>query len=209
VSELAGRPLFELAASVASPEPAPGAGPSLAWTCGLAAALVEMVAAVALRDVHADHETARQRRDRASELRTDALALADVDVKAYTEVLAVMRRRDEPGHGARLRQALSQAAEPPLRIARTGAEVTSLAADAAADARGGVRGEAVTAAVLGEGVVRAVVRIVELNLGGALDDPRRTVAADLARRAAVDLRRAGEGGAPPPPAPSPRPGAQT
>jgi formiminotetrahydrofolate cyclodeaminase len=204
VSELAGRPLSELAARVASHEPAPGAGPSLAWTCGLAAALVEMVAAVALRDERADHEAARRRRDRASELRTEALALADVDVKAYTEVLAVLRRRDEPGHGARLRQALSRAADPPLGIARASAEVTSLAADAAADARGGVRGEAVTAAVLGEAVVRAVVPVIELNLGGAPDDPRRTVAADLARGAAADLRRTGAESSRPPPSPSPR-----
>jgi hypothetical protein len=86
------------------------------------------------------------------------------------------------------------AADPPLRIARVGAEVTSLAADAAADARGGVRGEAVTAAVLGEAVVRAVVPVIELNLAGAPDDPRRTAAADLARRATDDLRRAGGAG---------------
>jgi formiminotetrahydrofolate cyclodeaminase len=194
VSELAARPLSELAARVASHEPAPGAGPSLAWTCGLAAALVEMVAAVALRDERADHEAARRRRESAAELRAEVLGLADEDVEAYTAVLAVLRRRDEPGHGGRLREALSLAADPPLRIARVGADVTSLAADAAADARGGVRGEAVTAAVLGEAVVRAVVPVIELNLAGAPDDPRRTAAADLARRAADDLRRAGGAG---------------
>ena len=40
--------LTEIVDAVASRDPTPGAGPSLAWTCALAAALVEMVSAVML-----------------------------------------------------------------------------------------------------------------------------------------------------------------
>jgi hypothetical protein len=97
---------------VASSDPAPGAGPSVGWTCAFAAALVEMVSAVALRKGPPDPAAAVQRRDRAAELRARALELADRDVAAYTEVLAVLRRRDEPGHGRRLRAALSEAGSP-------------------------------------------------------------------------------------------------
>ena len=116
-------------------------------------------------------------------LRARALALADLDVAAYTGVLDVLARRDEPGHGGRLRQALAEAAGPPLEIARTAAEATRLAAEAAAVARGGVRGEAVAAAVLGEAAVRAAVPLVEINLAGHPQDPRLAEAGELARAA--------------------------
>jgi formiminotetrahydrofolate cyclodeaminase len=190
VTRLADSPLAALVEQVASSDPAPGAGPSAAWTCALAAALVEMVSAVALRKEPVDAAAARARGDRAAALRAAALELADEDVAAYSAVLAVLRRRDEPGHGARLRAALSDAADPPLAIVEIAAEVTRLAADAAAEARGAVRGEAKTAAVLAEAAVRAGIPLVDLNLAGAPDDPRRARVLVLAEAACGDLGRA-------------------
>jgi len=189
MAPLADSSLQALVERVASADPAPGAGPSLAWTCAFAAALVEMVSAVALRK-DGPEAAAERRRDRASELRGVALALADADVTAYTAVLDVLRRRGEPGHGGRLRAALSDAADPPLAIVEIAAELTALAADAAEEARGGVRGEAVTAAVLAEAVVRAGVPLIDLNLAGAPDDPRRARVRELAGIAAGELGRA-------------------
>ena len=182
-------PLTALAGRVASSDPAPGAGPSAAWTCALAAALVEMVSAVALRK-DAAAAAAAERRERAGSLRAGALALAERDVAAYGALLAVLRRRDEPGHGDRLRTALSDAAEPPLAIAEAAAEVARLAADGASEARGGVRGEALTAAILGEAAARAARALVEMNLAGTPDDPRRARAAELTAAAGRDLARA-------------------
>jgi formiminotetrahydrofolate cyclodeaminase len=190
VTGLSDSSLAALVGRVASIDPAPGAGPSAAWTCALAAALVEMVSAVALRKEPVDAAAAERRRDRAASLRAQALELADRDVAAYTAVLAVLRRRDEPGHGTRLRAALSDAADPPLAIVEIAAEVTRLAADAAAEARGGVRGEAMTAAILGEAAVRAGIPLVDLNLAGAREDPRRRRVRELAQAAGADLERA-------------------
>jgi formiminotetrahydrofolate cyclodeaminase len=119
-----------------------------------------------------------------------ALELADRDVAVYAEVLAVLLRRDEPGQGGRLRGALSEAANPPLAIAEIAAEVTRLAADAGSDARGAVRGEAMTAAVLAEAVVRAGIPLIELNVAGAATDPRRIRVHELAEGARGDLDRA-------------------
>ena len=193
MTRLADQSLTSLVGRVAGPDPAPGAGPSLAWTCSLAGALVEMVSAIELGKDPADPGAVATRRDRAAALHARALELADVDVAAYTEVLAVLARRTEPGHGARLREALSRAADPPLEIAGIAAELAALAADAAAGARGAVRGEAVTAAVLAEAVARGCVPIVELNLGGAGRDARRDRAGELAgdARAALERARAG------------------
>jgi formiminotetrahydrofolate cyclodeaminase len=190
VTPLADSSLAALVERVASSDPAPGAGPSAAWTCALAAALVEMVSAVELAKEPAGAADAAGRRDRATALRAAALDLADRDVAAYSSVLAVLRRRDEPGHGRRLRDALSEAADPPLAIVEIAAEVTRLAADAALSARGGVRGEAMTAAVLAEAVVRAGMPLVDLNLASAPEDPRRARVLELAEEARADLARA-------------------
>jgi formiminotetrahydrofolate cyclodeaminase len=149
-----------------------------------------MVSAVALREEPPDLAAAVQRRDRPVELRARALKLADRDVAAYTEVLAVLRRRDEPRHGRRLRGALSEAANPPLAIAQTAAEVTRPPADAGSEAGGAVRGEAMTAAILAEAVVRARIPLIELNLAGATGDPCRIRVHELAKGARADLDRA-------------------
>ncbi len=186
-------PLAEVVKRVASAEPTPGAGPSLAWTCALAAGLVEMVCAVALRKQPQDPNALDKRRDRAAALRELALSLADTDVAAYGAVLAAQRRRQDSGHAAGVREALQAAADPLVAIVEAGAEVARLAADAVADARGGVRGEAMTAAVLGAAVVRAGVPLVELNLAGARDDPRLARVRQLRLEADSERDRALDG----------------
>jgi formiminotetrahydrofolate cyclodeaminase len=193
IDALADSSLAALLERVASSDPAPGAGPSAAWTCALAAALVEMVSAVALRkEPHAGGAIAA-RRERAAELRVVALALAERDIAAYRDVLAVGRRRGEAGHAQRLRDALGAAADPPIAIVEVAAELTRLAADAAGEARGGIRGEAVTAAVLAEAVARAGASIAELNLAGAPDDPRLARVRALAQAARADRERVAAG----------------
>lgn len=185
--------LAALLERVASSAPAPGAGPTAAWTCALAAALVEMVSAVTLRKEPQAAGAVEARRERAAQLRASALALADRDIAAYREVLAVGRLRGEAGHAQRLRDALGAATDPPVAIVEAAAEVTRLAADAAGDARGGVRGEAITAAVLAEAVARAGVSIVELNLAGAPQDPRLGRVRALAQAARADRDRVAAG----------------
>jgi formiminotetrahydrofolate cyclodeaminase len=189
MARFADRSLAELVASVAARDPTPGAGPSLAWTCALAAALVEMVSAVSLRQDPSSPDGIEARRERAHALRLTALSLADLDAAAYGEVLAVQRRREEPGHAQRLRRALADAAEPLVRITETAREVAELAAGAVADARGGVRGEAMTALMLAEGVARAGVPLVELNLAGDARDPRCGVVREAAAAAGDVLAR--------------------
>jgi formiminotetrahydrofolate cyclodeaminase len=180
----------EIVERVAAVEPTPGAGPSLAWTCALAAALVEMVSAVSLRQQPVDPRAIEERRARAKALRHVVLALADTDAAAYQTVLAVQRQRGEAGHALRLREALHAATDPLLALVEAAGEVTRLAADATGQARGGVRGEAKTATVLGAAVVEAGVPLIELNLAGASQDPRVLLARDIADAARSDRVRA-------------------
>lgn len=187
VSGFAGRPFGDLVADVASADPTPGAGPSLAWTCALAAGLVEMVNAVMLRRHPEDPHPLAIDRDRAAAIRRLALSLADIDAEAYGRVIAAQRRRGEPGHGERLRQAFLDAANPLVSIIEAAAELAHLAADATDRARGGVRGEAITAVVLSSAVVDAGVPMVRLNLASAPDDPRLPHVQELS--AAVERHR--------------------
>lgn len=174
---------------VASSDPVPGAGPAAAWTCALAAALVEMVCAVMARREGDEDAASAGRGERAAAIRAAALVLAERDMDAYREVLAVR----SSGEVSLRRAALAAAADPPLEIARAGAELTALAAEAYACARGGVRGEAATAAVLAEAATRAAAAIVIFNLAGDPGDPRRAEAGELAaataaQRARVEVR---------------------
>ena len=181
--------MTELLDAVASSEPVPGAGPAAAWTCALAASLVEMVCAVMLRR-EADADGARSARSaRASAIRVGVLALAERDMEAYRDVLAARRQ----GGAQLLHAALAAAAGPPLAIAEAASEVVALAADAFADARGGVRGEAATAALLAEGAARAAAGIVAFNLAGEPNDPRRGRARELVEAARAGRARV-EGG---------------
>jgi len=171
---------------VASSDPIPGAGPAAAWTCALAAALVEMVCAVMARREGDDDAVGAELGERAAVLRAAALVLAERDMDAYRGVIALRGSADV----SLRREALAAAADPPLEIARAAADVTALAAEAYAYARGGVRGEAATAAVLAEAATRAAAGIVIFNLAGDPGDPRHAQAGELAAAAAAQRARA-------------------
>jgi formiminotetrahydrofolate cyclodeaminase len=180
MSTLADGSLAGVLDALASSEPTPGAGPAAALTCSVAASLVEMVSAIERRGEAADSHGAGARAASARALRVQALALADADMEAYRAVLAVRRTRGDPGYGGRLRDALGDAADPPLAIAEAAAEVGRLAREAAEHARGGVRGEAAAAAALADAATAVCAAIVELNLAGAPDDPRLARVRELA-----------------------------
>jgi methenyltetrahydrofolate cyclohydrolase len=165
----------ELLDRLGSDSTAPGAGAAAAWTCALAAALVEMVAGVVLAR-GGDRPELEHRRDRARELRSAALRLADEDQAAYTAVMDAAP--------AEKRAALAAAADPPLAIVEAAAETARLAADSMRDATGPVRGEAATAALLAAAAAKAAAGLVELNLAGAPEDPRLARARELAAEAA-------------------------
>ena len=91
---------------------------------------------------------------------------------------------------AAVENALGRAADVPLEIARTGAEVAVLAADAAEHGNPSLRGDATAGALLAAAATRAAANLVEINLASRPADERieaaRThvlAAADSADRA--------------------------
>jgi len=175
MADSADRPLRQLLDEVAARSPAPGGGAAAAWTCAIAAGLTEMAARFAQHEAPAA---------RAAALRAEALALAERDLRAYAPVLAALRLpEDDPQRALRLAAALSDAAEPPLAIARAAAEVTELARAAADGGSAQLEGDARAAAALAAGACRAATRLVRANLVTAPDDPRHDELAQLAARA--------------------------
>jgi methenyltetrahydrofolate cyclohydrolase len=180
----ADRTLAELLDRIAAQEPAPGGGIAAAWAGAIAAALVEMAAAVVLARSGPADERIAALRSRATGLRARQLELAEEDMRSYQPVLdALGLERGDPARAARLQAALSAAAEVPLAIAAAAAEVAELAADVAQAGSRQLVGDATAAAVLAEASTRAAVRLVELNLAHDPEDGRLRLATGLAERA--------------------------
>ena len=167
----------ELAEAISSSDVVPGSGWVAAVSGGFAAALVAKAASRS-----EGWEAAEGARAQALELRDRLLALAGQDVRAYERALTALERRD-----ASLQRALVRAAEVPLAIAETAADVALLAAEAADAADGAAQADAAAAAALASGAARAAVRLVEVNLVTLQEDERlgrARRAADAASEAA-------------------------
>lgn len=178
---------------LASTDPAPGGGGSVAVATAMAAALVEMAAGLSADQVADAAAIGAQ----AGEIRRRALTLTDEDAAAYTRVLDAYRRRREAGTGsdpdsrrAEIREALEGATAVPLEVAGLAADVTALGDRLVTGGNPNLEGDAAAAVHLARAAARAAARLVELNVAqGELD-------ADWCDRAAAHVTRAETG--PPP-----------
>jgi formiminotetrahydrofolate cyclodeaminase len=124
-------------------------------------------------------------------LRERVVPLAQADSEAYAEVLAALQLPERGQAEERdfvLGAALDRAAELPLAIAEVAADVVELSSHAAFSCDVKVRGEVLTAAVLGEAAVRAAAGLIEINLATAEGDARLERGRAAAQAAAAALR---------------------
>ena len=125
---------------------------------------------------------------RAGEMRTRALELAEAELHAYEPVLEALRLpRDDPERAARVSEAETDASKSPLEIARVAADLAELAAELAINGNPNLTGDAIAGALLAEAAAQAASRLVAINLseGREVDE-----AADHARRAGAARERA-------------------
>jgi formiminotetrahydrofolate cyclodeaminase len=166
--------------SLSSPGPAPGGGAAAALTVSLAAGLVTMAA----RRSASSWPDARGVAAQARTLLARAAPLAKSDADAWHAALEAL---EEPPSDDQLEERLAQAAQVPMAIADTAADVAELAALVAEMGDGTYRGDAAAASVLAEAGARAAAKLVAVNLTVTSDDPRlirARKAADAARAAA-------------------------
>lgn len=187
--ELLDLPVHAFAAQVAAETPAPASGSTAAVVVSLAAALVAMSARFSRRDWPDAGGVVAQ----AEALRKRAAPLAQADADAFEAVLAVRRTMKSLPAGERdaaLGLALSHAADVPLAIAETAADVAELAALVAEKGNPNVAADAAAAALLAEGAARAAATLVAVNLGTTAEDERAARSRTLVSSAQEAARRA-------------------
>ena len=125
---------------------------------------------------------------RAADLRTRALQLAEIELHAYEPVLEALRLpREDPERAARMSATQTEASKSPLEIARVAADLAELAAELAVHGNPNLTGDAIAGALLAEAAAQAAARLVAINLTGG---PEVDQAAELARKAQAARERA-------------------
>jgi methenyltetrahydrofolate cyclohydrolase len=190
----------ELLERTAEPTPAPGGGSIAALTVGLSAALVAMVARSS-RDSWPDAAGVAAQ---AIELADRCPSLARDDARVWQHAFTTLRRAestvascDAPADERRdfeLGALLADAADVPLAIAETAADVASLASLAARLGEGSLRADAASAAVLAHGGAKVAAHLVAVNLGTRDGDARLERAEAAERRARQAASEALESG---------------
>ena len=190
---LAEQSVRELLEAVGAQTPAPGGGTAAALTASMAAALVQMAARFTrARDDYAQvHERVDEVAEEAGALREWLLELGERELYAYEPVLeAFALDPGDPRREARLLEALSDAADSPLEIARGALSVASLGAELAAIGNVNLTGDAITGTALAEAACCAAARLAEINLARVPSDPRLDEAAELTRQASAARAKA-------------------
>ena len=184
--------LGEFLDRVASGEAAPGGGSVAAIAVALAAGLAGMAARLSASQLAEAPELA----ERADASRWRAAPMATSDAESYGHVLDAYREPDPETRTARVRDALSGAADVPLSVAEIGNDVAGIAARLVEEGNPNLEGDAMTAVLLADAGVRAAAALAGINLSSAdVDDARLGRANELVQQAAETVRRArGEDG---------------
>jgi len=154
----------------------------------LAAGLAGMAARLSTGQMSDAPELAGQ----ADAFRRRVAPLARADAESYGRVLEA--HRDPEDRTARVRDALSGAADVPLAVAEAGSEVAAIASRLAEEGNPNLRGDALAAVLLAGAGVRAAAALVGINLSTAnVDDDRPKRANSLVDTTAAAVWRATEG----------------
>jgi formiminotetrahydrofolate cyclodeaminase len=156
----------ELLGAFATGDPDPGSGSAAALVVAIAASLV----AKAARSSRDDWPEAGGAAAQAEALRARAAPLVDGDAFVYREAYARLARAEGADHT--LAASLDRAAEIPLEITRTGADVAALGREVCERCDPALRPDVLGAVVLAAAAAQAAAQLVGANLTVADDDPR-------------------------------------
>jgi formiminotetrahydrofolate cyclodeaminase len=183
--------LDEWARAIARPTISPAGGSAAALGAAVAAALVEMVAALtAAREEYAlVHEEARAARARAEGLRQELLTLASADAESlqrFVQALALPRgsEAERELRDRRKRSALREGAEIQRDVLAGCGEVAALGLAMVERGLKSARADAGTAVFLAAGAARSASLAIQINLRDELEDSEFT---GIAKGAAAKL----------------------
>jgi formiminotetrahydrofolate cyclodeaminase len=165
---------------LASSAPAPGGGAAAAMSAATGAALVEMVCNLTIgKPKFAAHEaTMTAALARATDLRKQALQLADDDARAFAAVAGAYRlpkdtEEAQRERSAAIQAALVEAADVPLRTAVLAAEVIGLAERILDGANPNVLGDVAVAASAARSALESAEVNVAANIASMTDAGQR------------------------------------
>jgi methenyltetrahydrofolate cyclohydrolase len=188
---LTGLPFPALLEELAAPREVPGAGSALAAALATAAAVVQMAARLSPDSWTDAAGVAAQ----AEALRERAVLLVDEDADAYRRALEARAAADETAKPEQrdwsLGRVTAEAAEPPLALARLGADLAELCAAAGARVEPRVHADVAAAAALAAAVVRGARGLVATNLTALPGDVRVEEADRLVEAAEATARALG------------------
>ena len=164
--ELLGLRVEELLNALASGDPDPGSGSAAALVVAMSASLV----AKAARRSRDDWPEAAGAAAQAETLRLRAMPLADADARVYRDAHSRLGRQEGADHT--LAASLDQAAEVPLEVAKTGADVAALGREVSERCDAALKPDVLGAVVLAAAAAQAAAQLVEANLTVGADDPR-------------------------------------
>jgi methenyltetrahydrofolate cyclohydrolase len=156
-------PLREFLGELAAPGPAPAAGSAAALAVALAASLCEKAAALSARQL--GDETAAGLALVAHRAGARSMELVDADAAAYVAVIRAKRAaRAAGGQPADMvADALTGAAEVPLQVMETAAQIAPIAVRLAGGGNPNLRGDAITAGLLVHAAARAAAVLMDIN----------------------------------------------
>jgi formiminotetrahydrofolate cyclodeaminase len=192
------KPLQDLLASFASPDPTPGGGSASAVAGALGAALLTMVAALPKTRNGSDEDRAALRTAAAAlpQMQQQLTRAVDADTSAYDAVVAAYKQpkatdAEQAARRAAIQRALRTATDVPLGVMRVSAAALEQASIVAAHAhRAAASDVGVGVALLSAGLTGARLN-VEINLGGLSDAAyKETTVAEVERLADSAARAA-------------------
>ena len=169
------------------PDQPQGAGALSALTLELAAGLVAHAAKRAL----GEWDGAAAAQTQALALARSAVALGAINEAAYRGAVAALHGELSPTKAETrahlIGDMLDRAAEAPLALAKTAADIAVLGAHVGEHAPAQAAADAIAAAMVACGVARATTHLVAVNLSTLDDDPRLYQARQEVRRASAAL----------------------
>jgi formiminotetrahydrofolate cyclodeaminase len=157
---------------LAAPREVPGAGSALAVALATAAAVVQMAARLSPESWADAAGVAAQ----AEALRERSAQLVDDDAEAYKRALEARAAADQTARPEQrdwsLGRITAAAAEPPLALARLGADLAELCAAAGARVEPRVHADVAAAAAVAAAVARGARELVAVNLTALPGDER-------------------------------------
>jgi formiminotetrahydrofolate cyclodeaminase len=179
----------QLLEAFASPAPTPGGGSAAALGGAVAAALLEMVAAMPKTRTGAPEERAAldAALPRIRELKQQLASSIDRDAASYDAVVAAFRMPkgsddEKAARTAAIQAAMKGATEVPLETVRAAAELAALGRTVADNGNANARTDAAVAIELAGAAVSGGRMNVEINLDSVKDERYREAArAELAR----------------------------